>query len=43
MKVGAKDKAAQQYDLVFEDQIDFITDHVEAGDLEVCFLPLSHA
>ena len=35
MKVGSKDKKKQEYDLVFEDQIDFIIDHVEKGDLEV--------
>lgn len=35
MKVGSKDKAkqAQQYDFVFEDQIDFITDMALAGDV----------
>ena len=36
MKVGSKDKRKQEYDLVFEDQIDFITDHIENGNLEVC-------
>ena len=35
MAVGAKDKAkeAQQYEYVFEDQIDFITDMALAGDV----------
>ncbi len=35
MQVGAKDKkaAAQQYEYVFEDQIDFITDMALAGDV----------
>lgn len=38
MAVGAKDKArqAQQYDYVFEDQIDFITDMALAGDVVRC-------
>ena len=35
MRVGAKDKAKKEYDLVFEDQIDFIMDKVEVGDIEV--------
>jgi pre-mRNA-splicing factor ATP-dependent RNA helicase DHX16 len=35
MKVGSKDKAkqAQQYEFVFEDQIDFIKDMALAGDV----------
>ena len=35
MAVGARDKPkqAQQYDYVFEDQIDFITDMALAGDV----------
>ena len=36
MRVGSKDKAKKEYDLVFEDQIDFIMDKVEVGDIEVC-------
>lgn len=35
MRVGSKDKARREHDLVFEDQIEFITDHIETGDLEV--------
>ena len=35
MRVGSKDKARKEYDLVFEDQIDFIMDRVEVGDIEV--------
>lgn len=35
MRVGSKDKARKEYDLVFEDQIDFIMDKVEIGDIEV--------
>lgn len=39
MRVGSKDKRKEkEYDLVFEDQIDFISDHLENGDLEVCIL-----
>lgn len=37
MRVGSKDKAKKEYDLVFEDQIDFIMDKVEVGDIEVRF------
>ena len=33
MKTGAKDRAAQKYDFVFEDQIDFIKDQALAGEL----------
>ena len=45
MAVGAKDKPkqAQQYDYVFEDQIDFITDMALAGDVVRCsLLPVLH-
>lgn len=34
MRVGSKDKVKKEYNLV-EDQIDFIMDRVEAGDIEV--------
>ena len=42
MRVGSKDKAKvkQEYDLVFEDQIDFIMDRVESGNLDVRFTSL---
>jgi hypothetical protein len=33
MKVGAKDKKTQEYEFVFEDQIDFIKDMALAGDV----------
>ena len=36
MRTGAKDKKRKEYDLVFEDQIDFIMDRVAEGEnLEV--------
>jgi hypothetical protein len=36
MRVGSKDKKKKEYDLVFEDQIDFIMDQVATGEnLEV--------
>ena len=45
MRVGSKDKAKakQEYDLVFEDQIDFIMDRVESGNLDVRFSSLYEA
>ncbi len=43
MKVGSKDRAkkAQEYDFVFEDQIDFIKDMALAGDVVRPFLNIS--
>jgi len=36
MRVGSKDRKKKEYDLVFEDQIEFIMDQVATGDnLEV--------
>lgn len=35
MRVGSKDRPKQEFDLVFEDQVEFISDHMEHGDLEV--------
>ena len=39
MRVGSKDKVKKDYDLVFEDQIDFIMDKVEVGDIEASVSP----
>lgn len=42
MKVGSKDKVkqVQQYEFVFEDQIDFIKDMALAGDVVSSYSPL---